>query len=125
MTMLVQGGLMVALTAVVGYGIWEIHRWGTLLGRETVSPKQRLLRVLGLFFLLLVLALWLRGTYLPTPHTRPALVHYLGYWLGTALAVLPLLPLALLDARENLHRALEDRRRLRENVLGERQERHE
>jgi hypothetical protein len=75
MTMLVQGGLMVALTAVVGYGIWEIHRWGTLLGRETVSPKQRLLRVLGLFFLLLVLALWLRGTsYAPSPRSLSRLL---------------------------------------------------
>jgi hypothetical protein len=125
MTILVQWGLMIALAAVVSYGIWEIHRWGTPLGRETVSPKQRLLRVLGLFFLLLVLALWLRGTYLPTPHTRLALARYLGYWLGTALAILPLLPLALLDARENLHRALEDRRHLRENVLGEKQAHHE
>ena len=35
----------------------------------------------------------------------------------TALAALPLIPLALLDARENLRRALEDRRRLRDTLL--------
>ncbi len=118
MTVLLQGALMLALAAVAVYGVWEVRRWGTPLGQETISAKQHRIRALGLLFLLLALGLWLRGTYLPTPHTRLALAHYIGYWMGTALAVLPLLPLALLDARENLRRALEDRRRLRGTIIG-------
>ena len=119
MTVLLQGALMLALAAVAAYGVWEVRRWGTPLGRETINARQHRLRALGLLFLLLALGLWLRGTYLPTPHTRLALARYIGYWLATALTALPLLPLALLDARENLRRALKDRRRLRESILGE------
>ena len=126
MTVLVQGALMLALAAAAAYGVWEVRRWGTPLGLETVSPRPRRLRARGLLFRLLVLGLWLRGTYLPTPRgghdraSRLALAHYIGYWMGTALTVLPLIPLALLDARENVRRAQEERRRLRETIIGER-----
>ena len=118
MTVLLQAVLILALIAVAAYGLWEIRRWETPAGRDQVSPRQRRIRAWGLFFLLATLALWLRGTALPRPHSRPALASYLAFWMLVALAALPLIPLALLDARENLRRALEDRRRLRREMLG-------
>ena len=119
MALLLQAALMLALAAVASYGVWEVRRWGTPAGQEQVPPRQRRIRASGLFFLLLALALWLRGTYLPLPppHHLHAAAHYIAYWILVALAALPLIPLALLDARENLRRALEDRRRLRDSLL--------
>lgn len=117
MTTLLRPALVLALVAAAAYGIWEIRRWQTPAGREQVSLRQRRIRSWGLFFLITALALWLRGTYLPLPHSKQALAHYLAYWMLVSLAVLPLIPLALLDARENLRRAMEDRRRLRASLL--------
>ncbi|MBV9851744.1 MAG: hypothetical protein JO250_18905 [Armatimonadetes bacterium] len=117
MTALIQTALILGLLAAAAYGVWEVRRWGTPAGREQVSPRQCRIRAWGLFFLLAALALWLGGTYLPVPHTRRALARYIAYWMLVALAALPLIPLALLDARENLRRAREDRRRLRDAFL--------
>ena len=77
-----------------------------------ISHKQRLLRLWGLFFLLAVLGLWLGGTFLPTPHTPKALIGWIEYWMLTVLASLPLIPLALLDRRENLRYLAESSRQL-------------
>jgi Na+/H+ antiporter NhaD/arsenite permease-like protein len=117
MMLLIQSALALALISAVLYGFWEVRRWKTLEPQEALSLRQRRLRLYGLFFLLLVLVLCLGGTFLPSPRTKIALVHALGYWLITALAALPLVPLALLDARENLKKAMEERRRLREETV--------
>ena len=89
-----------------------MRRWFTPEGRDSISPRQRLLRLWGLFFLLAVLGLWLGGTFLPTPHTPKALIGWIEYWLLTISASLPLIPLALLDRRENLRHLEEARRQL-------------
>ena len=114
---LLRAVLVLALLLTTAYGGWEVRRWRTPAGREQVSALQRRLRAWGLFFLLAALALWLGGTFLPAPHTKGDLARALAYWMLVCLSVLPLIPLALLDARENLRRALEDRRRLRESLL--------
>ena len=120
MTILLQTVLSLALLTVGIYGVWEIRRWGTPAGQEQVSPRQRRIRGWGFFFLFAALALWLGGTSAPPPHTKAALVRALAYWMLVVLLVLPLIPLALLDAQENLRRAQEDRRRLRDTILGPR-----
>ncbi len=110
--------LIVLLLAAAAYGVWEVRRWATPLGQETVSARQRSLRVWGLFFLLLALGLCLGWTYLPKPHTRQALIGYAQYIILICLSVLPLLPLALLDSRENLRRMAQSRRELLTQALG-------
>ena len=110
--MIVRAALVLALLAAGGFGLWEVRRWFTPEGRDSISHKQRLLRLWGLFFLLAVLGLWLGGTFLPTPHTPKALIGWIEYWMLTVLASLPLIPLALLDRRENLRHLAEARRQL-------------
>ena len=110
--MIVRAALVLALLAAGGFGLWEVRRWFTPEGRDSLSHTQRLLRLWGLFFLLAVLGLWLGGTFLPTPHTPKALIGWIQYWMLTVLASLPLIPLALLDRRENLRHLAEARRQL-------------
>ncbi len=120
--MAVRAALVLALLLAAGFGVWEVRRWSTPEGRDLISPKQRLLRLWGLFFLLAVLGLWLGGTFLPTPHTPKALIGWIQYWLLTVLAALPLIPLALLDRRENLRHLAESSRQLaalRQNLIRE------
>lgn len=117
--------LALGLVAVAAYGLWEVRRWGTPSGKETVSLRQRGYRSGGLILLLLILALWLHGTYLSTPHTPQATEQALLYWCSIAFLCLPLLALALLDARENIHRALQERRRLRETLFSRSGRSHE
>ena len=111
--MAIRAVLVLALLAAVGFGVWEVRRWFTPEGRDSISHKQRLLRFWGLFFLLAVLGLWLGGTFLPIPHTPKALIGWIEYWLLTVSASLPLIPLALLDRRENLRHLAEATRQLR------------
>ncbi len=115
--------LWMALPAALAFGVWEVRRWKTPLGREMINARQCRLRTWGLIFLLLTLGLWLRGTYLPIPHPRAktptpaerqATLDYIGYWTLTALCALPLFPLALLDTRENLRRLQAERAKLTE-----------
>jgi hypothetical protein len=110
--MLLRAALVLVLIALAGYGAWEMRRWSTSEGHDLISDKQRRLRLWGLFFLLAVLGLWLGGTYLPRPHTRPALIGWIQYWMLTTLAALPLIPLALLDWRENLRHLAASRKKL-------------
>ena len=110
--------LILLLIAVAAYGVWEVRRWATPLGQETTSPRQRTLRAWGLFFLLLALGLCLGWTYLPKPQNRQELVGYARYIILICLSVLPLLPLALMDWRENLRRMTESRRALLAETLG-------
>ena len=110
--MALRAVLALALLAAAGFGVWEVRRWFTPEGRDSISHKQRLLRLWGLFFLLAVLGLWLGGTFLPTPHTPKALIGWVQYWMLTLLASLPLIPLALLDRRENLRHLAESSRQL-------------
>jgi hypothetical protein len=116
--MLLRAALALALLAAGSFGVWEVRRWFTPEGRDLISPKQRLLRLWGLFFLLAVLGLWLGGTFLPTPHTPKALIRWIQYWMLTVLASLPLIPLALLDWRENLRRLAASRKKLFQETLG-------
>lgn len=104
-----------------------MRRWKTSPDASFISPKQYRLRICGLFFILLALGLWLGGTYLPNPPRHPKsrvdreiALRYIGYWTVTVLAAVPLVPLALLDSRENLLRLAEERRRLiRETLAAE------
>ena len=107
--------LALVLLAALAFGVWEVRRWGTPEGR-LLSPRQRTLRAWGLFFLLLCLGLCLCGAYHP-PHTRRALIAWIQYWMLTTLSALPLIPLALLDWRENLHRLAASRRTLFQETL--------
>ena len=124
--MILRALLLGALLAAAAFGLWEVRRWRTPVGRDLLSPRQRRIRAWGLFFLLLTLGLWLRGTYLPTPAPpgrdrarQEAALRFVGYWTVTALCALPLLPLALLDSHENLRRLSDERRRLfRETFAG-------
>lgn len=118
--MLLRAVLIFALAAAALYGVWEVRRWGLPDPQAVITPKQKRLRAWGLFFLLGVLGLWLGGTYLPTPHPgdKRALIHWIQYWMLTVIASLPLIPLALLDWRENLRLLAENRRRLFQETLG-------
>lgn len=110
--------LIAALIAAAGYGVWEVRRWSRPETVGLITPKQKKLRAWGLFFLLGVLALWLGGTYLPTPGSKPALVRWGLYYMLTILVSLPLVPLALLDWRENLLLLAENRRKLLQETIG-------
>ncbi len=118
--MLLRTVLIVALIAAAGYGLWEIRRWSRPEAQGLITAKQKRLRAWGLFFLLSVLALWLGGTYLPTPHPgdKRALIRWIQYWMLTVIASLPLVPLALLDWRENLKLLAENRRKLKQEAIG-------
>jgi hypothetical protein len=107
--------LALALLAALAFGVWEVRRWGMPEG-ALLPPRQRTLRAWGLFFLLLCLGLCLCGNYHP-PHTKRALIAWIQYWMLTTLAALPLVPLALLDWRENLRRLAESRRALFQDTL--------
>ena len=110
--------LIFALLAVAAYGVWEVRRWSTPTGLEVISPKQRVLRAWGLFFLLVALGLCLGWTYIPIPHSRRALIRYAQYIILICLSVLPLVPLALLDWRENIRHLTASRKKLFEETLG-------
>ena len=110
--------LILALLAVAVYGVWEVRRWSTPTGLEVISPKQRTLRAWGLFFLLTALGLCLGWTYIPLPHSRRALIRYAQYIILICLSILPLVPLALLDWRENIRHLAESRKKLFEETLG-------
>ena len=118
--MLLRALLILALIAAAGYGIWEIRRWSRPETQDLITAKQKKLRAWGLFFLLGVLGLWLGGTYLPTPHPgdKRALIGWIQYWMLTVIASLPLVPLALLDWRENLLPLAENRRKLFQETIG-------
>ncbi len=118
--MLLRAALILALLAAAGYGVWEVRRWPRPETDGLITPKQKKLRAWGLFFLLGVLGLWLGGTFLPTPHPgdKRALIGWIQYWMLTVIASLPLVPLALLDWRENLLLLAENRRKLFQETIG-------
>jgi len=116
--MLVRLVFCAALLAVAAYGVWEVRRWSDPGFADVISPKQRRLRAWGFFFLLASLGLCLRWTYLPKPHTPRELIDDAQYIILICLAVLPLLPLALLDWRENLRHLSESRKRLFQETIG-------
>jgi len=122
--MLIRTVLYLALFAVAGFGVWEVRRWSAPEFADLISPKQRRIRAWGLFFLLLVFGLWLGGTYQPLPHKGVTLadkksqIAWLQYWMLTICASLPLIPLALLDWRENLRHLSESRKRLFQETIG-------
>ena len=116
--MLFRTVLVLALLLAAGFGVWEVRRWSTPEGRDLISPKQRLLRLWGLFFLLAALGLCLGWTYLPIPHTRRELVGDAQYIILICLAVLPLIPLALLDWRENIRHLAASRKKLFQETIG-------
>ena len=114
---LVRALVTLALVAVALYGLYEIRRWARPTAQGLLSLRQKRLRTAGLVLLILSLSLWLAGTYLPTPRTKPALLRSLIYWSATVLCALPIVPLALLDSRENLRRLQQERRRLVQETL--------
>ena len=118
--MLLRILLILALFTAAGYGLWEVRRWSLPETEGLITPKQKKLRAWGLFFLVSVLGLWLGGTYLPTPHhgDKRALIGWIQYWMLTVIASLPLVPLALLDWRENLLLLAENRRKLFQETIG-------
>jgi hypothetical protein len=119
--MILRAVLIAALAAAAAFAVWETRRWQMIEWRDLISARQRRLRAWGLFFLFATLGLWLGGTFLPAAPRRTrtqaeqrAALHYLGYWTLTVLCAVPLLPLALLDSRENLRRYLHERQNLTE-----------
>jgi hypothetical protein len=105
------------------YSVYEVRHW---FGQPSVLPKrQRWIRALGLCCLLSLLVLWLCGTYMTVPRThgsdtravREVAMLWIGYGMLTFLALLALMSLALLDAREGLIRAREERRKLFRDTL--------
>jgi len=122
--MIVRIILGAIMLAVLVFGTIEIRSWSTQ--PDLISAKQRRIRGFGLVFLLLSLGLWLNGTFMQAPptHQKPltraaklAAIHWIGYWGITFVSLLPILPLAWFDARENLRRASEQRRNLLQEVL--------
>ena len=116
--LLLRLALCLALLAVAAFGVWEVRRWSDPDFADVISPRQRRLRAWGLFFLLVSLGLCLRWAYLPTPHTRRELIEDAQYIILICLTVLPLIPLALLDWRENLRHLAESRKRLFQETIG-------
>lgn len=114
---LVRALVTLALVAVALYGLYEVRRWARPPLHGSLSPLQKRLRTAGLVLLILSLSLWLAGTYQPTPRTKPALLRSLVYWSATVLCAVPIVPLALLDSRENLRRLQAERRRLLQETL--------
>lgn len=116
--------LCAILIAVIAYAAFEVRLWSRK--PDLISANQRRIRGFGLFFLLLSLCLGLNGTYLRTPrtHGRPVTratrieaLKWIGYWTLTVVSLVPIIPLALLDARENLRRASEQRRSILQEAL--------
>ena len=112
------------MLAVIAFAVVEVRSWK--VNATLISPKQRRYRQLGFFYLLVSLGLWLHGTYMQPPptHNRPitraakvAAINWIGYWGLTFITLVPIIPLALLDARENLRRASQQRRDLLQEVL--------
>ena len=116
--MILRGVLALTLLAVVAYGTFEVRRWFRPATRDLINARQKRLRAWGLFFLLLSLTLYLIGTFFPTPRTKLQMLHMLIFWTATTLCALPLIPLALLDARENLRRLLTARQALAQERIG-------
>ena len=115
--MLLRAALVLVLIAIAGYGVWETRRWATPEGRDLISPKQRQLRLWGLFFLFAAFGLCLGWTYIPKPHTRRELIGYAQYIMLICVTALPLVPLALLDWRENLRHLAASRKKLVQETL--------
>jgi len=118
---IVRALLAVAVVAVAAYGVFEVRFWKSALGLSMISMRQRRIRGIGLLLLFFGLCFWLRGTYLPIPHPKPGThsradreqaLRYIGYWTFTFCLMLPLIPLAILDTRESLRKAAEERRTL-------------
>ncbi|MGO8674018.1 MAG: hypothetical protein ACLQVD_21990 [Capsulimonadaceae bacterium] len=113
--------LIVCVAAVILFMIAEVRQW--IRKPDFISHRQRVLRSFGFGFLLAALGLWINGTTLAdplllrgrplTPELRKAALHWLSYWMVTFLTLVPLIPLALLDTRENLRRIRDERRRLK------------
>jgi len=115
---------MLLIVCAVIFAIVEVRRWSS--SPDLLSQKQRRIRSAGFILLVLSLSLWLHGTYIPDPptHHKPltreakeAAAYWLGYWGFTCLTLVPIPFLAILDARENLRRASEQRRNLLQEVL--------
>jgi|GEM_PF-1083443 len=113
--------LAVAVIAVAAYGVFEVRFWSSKLGQSMISGRQRRIRGIGLILLFFGLCFWFRGTFIPIPHPTPGIRHrsdreqalnYIGYWTFTFCLMLPLIPLAILDTRENLRKAAEERKQL-------------
>jgi hypothetical protein len=112
------------IACVIAYAVYEVRQW--IVKPDLISGKQRRIRALGFLFLLLSLGLWLNGTYMQAPPThhhnltraaRIAAINWIGYWGITFLTLVPIIPLALLDARENLRRASKERRSILQEAL--------
>ena len=122
--MIVRIILVAIMIAVIGFAFVEVRNWTAQ--PDLISGKQRRIRTLGFVFLVLSIGLWLYGSYLPAPptHQKPltyaakvAAIRWIGYWAVTFLTLVPIIPLALLDARENLRRASELRRSILQEAL--------
>lgn len=125
--MIIRVLLAAAIVGILLYGVYELRFWGTPMGRSIVSRRQRGIRGLGLVLLITGLGMWFHGTYIPVPQPKPgvhhsvalrrAALHYVQYWTLTFCVMLPLIPLAILDTRENLRKAIAEREKLREERL--------
>lgn len=119
--MILRALLAIAIVGILIYGVYEVRFWRTELGRTLVTGRQHVIRSLGLVLLLAGLGLWFGGTYIPVPQPKPgvhsraarvAALRYIEYWTLTLCVMLPLIPLAILDTRENLKKAAAERNKL-------------
>jgi len=119
--------LIAVALLLVAYAFYEFRLWRTRGAELSISPRQRRIRVIGFVLLLIAIGLWYRGTYLAVPHFLPGMdkrlfkeqaANYLGYWMVTFIVLLPLIPLALLDTRENVLQVIAERRQIREDAFG-------
>jgi hypothetical protein len=117
MTSLFRTVLVMAFAAACVFGARELRRWAT--EPDLLNAKQRRLRSGALFFMLATVAMVFGGTFLYEPPgsiagmtaaQKVAKLHFLEYWTATALLALPLVVMAMLDVKETVNRAREERK---------------
>lgn len=121
--MSIRNILVLILLVVTAWGACQVSLWNMPRQRRNFSKTQKRLRSIGLICLLGCLSLAIYGTFIPTPvvtahkpnHSETmAIIRYFAYWSVTTLLIIPLIPLAILDSRDNLRQLALDAQELAE-----------
>ena len=121
--MSIRNILVFMFLVVTAWGASQAYLWNTPQHRRSFSSTQKRLRSIGLICLVVCLSLAIYGTFMPVPvvtarklsHSeKTAIIRYFGYWSVTALLIIPLIPLAILDSRDNLRQLALDAQELAE-----------